>query len=92
MSFLNLETKERYPNNCNTVVSDYINTMKTTYFLEFLLLTSFFSSLYKFTGNQRKAFLIDSFSFFPCLDECNKDIKLLDINQNWVTYRYDYND
>ena len=56
----------------STVVGDYINTMKTVLF-KFLFLTSLFRLHYKFTSNQREAFIIDSFSFimfyvyvYPC--------------------------
>ena len=48
--------------NSHTMVSDYINTMKTIFFI----VNKLFSN-YKFTSSQRKAFKIDSFSWLLCL-------------------------
>jgi len=60
------------------VVSDYINTMKTTFLFKFWLLTSFFR-VYKLS---KRSFFIDSFSLFLCF-MCIHAFKKLDINRNW---------
>ena len=49
-------------NSWYTVVGDYTNTIKT----KFLIVNKLYSK-YKFTRNQRTAFLIHSFSWLPCL-------------------------
>jgi len=57
---MNFVRKKNLTDFYNTMVSNNINTMKTTFYLILIVNKDF--SIFKYTSNPREAFLIDSVS------------------------------